>query len=519
MRVSSNQVLNSGLNSMLEQQARLSKTQLQIASGKKILTPADDPAAAANVLNLQQSLNITTQYQENANYARVRLNTEETSLVNINNVLDRVRELAIQGNNATLSNNDRASIAVEVRQRIDELLALANSRDAGGKFLFAGYQETVQPFALDAEGNLTYSGDNGQRFIQIGDSRQVAVGDSGADLFLRIRNGNGIFTTRENADNTGSGVIDPGSVTDPAVFDRDDYRIIFPLETAAGSSLAFGDSSGNDTLSYSLSINGSVVYSVDESGTPVSSLEDLASVINDDADTTGVRAYVADGKLYLANATPSAQTITVTEAMSGASDGDSDTVDGYFGSKLTGSSSPSANITFGANDAGFYVVEDSSGNIEASGAYSDGVQIAFNGIEAVVTGTPRSSDSFSVSPSRNQDMFATLNNLVKALERGVSGDNGSATLNNAINRALVDIDQSMERVNQVRAKVGARLSAIDSQEGLNDNYKLQIESALSELQDLDYAEAISRLNQQQIALQAAQQSYVRIMGLSLFNFI
>jgi len=223
--------------------------------------------------------------------------------------------------------------------------------------------------------------------------------------------------------------------------------------------------------------------------------------------------------LYLSNTTPSASPIVVDEAMAGGSDGDNDTVSGYFGSLLTGTTTPGANITYNENDASFYFVEDSSGNIQASGAYLDGAQIAFKGIQTRISGAPRTSDNFTVNPSRNQDMFTTLTNLALALETDISGSTGSASLNNAINRALTDIDQSQDRVNQIRAKVGARLNVIDSQENLNDNYKLQIESTLSNLQDLDYAEAISRLNQQQVALQAAQQSYVKIMGLSLFNFI
>jgi len=470
-------------------------------------------------MNLQQSLNITTQYQKNSNYAKTRLYTEETSLISITNLLDRVRELALQGNNATLSNTDRTTIALEVRQRTDELLALANARDAAGNYLYAGYQETTQPFSIDSSGNYVYNGDSGQRNVQIGASRQIAVGDSGVDAFVSIRNGNGVFTIQENSANSGTGVIDAGSVTDSNAYDSDNYRITFPIETTAGGSLTFNDSGGNDTLSYSLSINGTVVYAVDENGAPASSLTELATEINDDSSSTGVRAYVADGNLYLANTAPSANPIVVSEAMAGGSDGDSDTVSGYFGSLLTGTTAPNANITYNTNDATYYIVEDSSGNIEASGAYVDGAQIAFNGVLTSISGTPRTSDSFAVSPSRNQDMFATLTNLALALEAGTNGSTGSASLNNAINRTLVDIDQSQERISQVRVKVGARLNAIDAQESLNENYKLQIKSTLSDLQDLDYAEAISRLNQQQIVLQAAQQSYVKIMGLSLFNFI
>lgn len=520
MRVSTNQTQRAALNSILDLQAKLARTQQQISTGKKLLNPSDDPSVAASSLNLNQSLKITEQYQENINTARSRQNLEEGTLASVNDILNRVRELAIQGNSSTLTEVDRASLANEVRENLDALLSLSNTRDSNGEYLFSGYQGTTQPFSVNSSGNYIYSGDDGQRFIQIGSGRQIAVSDSGVDVFQAIRNGNGTFSTFNNAANSGTGVIDPGSVTNPAAYDGDTYTVSFPIPTSATGTLIFGDNVGtNDDLTYTLSINGTAVYSVSESGTPVNSLDDLAAEINDDTTTTGVRAYVVNGTLYLGSTSPSTSPITVTEALTGDSDGDADTATGYFGSALTGTTTSSVSTVYNTGDATFYIVEDSSGTIETSGTYTNGVQIAFNGITTTISEIPKTGDAFTISPSINQDIFTTIQNLAVALENGSSTPDGVARLANSTSRALSDIDQSMNNLERIRSQVGSRLKAMDAQEELNDAYTLQLQSTLSRLEDLDYAEAITRLEQQTLGLQAAQQSFVNIQGLSLFNYI
>lgn len=520
MRVSTSQIHQAAVKSLLDQQAALSRTQQQVASGQRILVPSDDPAAAAEVLGLDQSTRITAQYQENITAARQRLNLEESTLGSITNLLVRVRELAVQGANSTLTNVDRTAIGVEVQQNLNELFDLANTRDASGEYLFAGMQSRVQPYTVDAAGNYSYNGDAGQRFIQIGATRQVASNDAGSEVFQGARAGNGVFTVSPHPANSGTGIIDPGSVTDSAAYDGDTYTLSFPVATPATSALVFNDAVGtDDNLTYSLDINGTTVYSVSEAGAPVASLDALASVINDDSAVTGVRALVVDGGLYLLNTTPGAGPITVTERMSGASDGDGDTLTGYFGSSLSGASRPSATLTFQEGAADFYVVEDSAGNVEASGPYGENSAIRFNGITTSLHGQPNTGDVFTIAPSSRRDVFSMVKDLADTLLGGVSGDSDKAAYSNAINRFLADIDQAMEQINAVRARVGARLNAVDSQESLNEAFKLHLEEARSRLQDLDYASAITRLNQQMVGLEAAQKSFLRIQGLSLFNFL
>ena len=520
MRISSAQIQQLALRAMLDQQARLSKTQQQVSTGKRILTPSDDPAAAAGLLGLDQSLSISKQYQDNISIARNHLQGEEAALDSITKAMDRVREIAVQGNNAPLTSSDRSALAVEVRQRLDELLALANNRDASGEYTFAGLQSKTQPFTVNSSGVYQYNGDSGQRLQQIGSSRQVAIGDSGTAVFRAIREGNGTFATQDNQGNIGSGVIGPGTVTDPTAYDGDTYTLSFPVQTPASATLSFGDAIGtNDNLNYTLQINGTTVYSVSESGTPVNTLSGLASAINTGSATTGVRAIVDNGTLSLVNTAPGNQPIVVTESMSGGSDGDADTVTGYFGSALTGTSAASANLTYNNTDATNYVVENSQGTLVTSGNYQASSSISFNGVSVAFKGTPRNGDSFTIRPSAQQDLFSNVEALARALESPISATGSQAAFNNAMSRFLANADQDQEHISTVRARIGARINTIDSQQGLNDAVIFQVQETRSRLQDLDYASAITRLNQQTVGLEAAQKSFLQIQGLSLFSLL
>lgn len=515
MRISTSQISQVAIDSIVDQQARLSRVQLQIASGRRILTPADDPAGAARAIDLTQSISATRQYEENSSIAQSRLVAEEGALEGISNLLQRVRELTIQGNNDSQSAESRQLIALEIRQRAGELLSLANTRDANGEYIFAGFQSLSEAFSLNPDSTVSYNGDEGQRFLQIGSSRQVAVGDSGAEVFRLVKNGNGTFTTQDNSANTGTGVIVPGSVTDPTTYVADTYTVILgERTTVTGGAIGITDTGTNDTLQYELRVNGTLVYTANEGDSRT--LAQLEADINAQVGTTGVRAYVDGGQLYLANETPTTTPITISETLTGASE-DGDTVTGFFGSNLTGLTTPSNTITF--NNANGFVVRDSASAIVTSGVYTDGGSISFNGLTTNITGTPGNGDRFTIAPSTNQDLFTTVQNLVTALESGATTGASLAAFHNAVNRVLVDLDRGLDNIINVRARVGARLNSIEDQSNLNQSSLLQVQIALSEVQDLDFADAISRLEQQRFSLQAAQQSFVRIQGLSLFDYI
>ena len=304
MRISTLNIERSGIDSILGQQAKLSNTQQQVASGKRIVNPSDDPADATRILDLKKTQARTEQYQDNIILAENRLTREDTALSGVVDVLQRVRELAIQGLNGTQGSANRVSLAGEIRSRLDELMGLANSQDAGGEYLFAGYQTHTKPFEGDpflATGaSFSYQGDEGQRESQISSTRRISTNDPGSEIFM--------------------GVPD--------------------------------DAGGQSDI--------------------------------------------------------------------------------------------------------FALVYDFAVNMEA--------------------------------------------------------DNPNPTV-------LNHIDAAMENVLATQAKVGSRLNVVDSQKMMNEDHLLTTQSAISDLEDLDYAEAISRMNLQLTGLQAAQQAYTKVQGLSLFNFI
>ena len=136
-----------------------------------------------------------------------------------------------------------------------------------------------------------------------------------------------------------------------------------------------------------------------------------------------------------------------------------------------------------------------------------------------IKGDPVNGDKFTVSPSNNKSMFQTISDLVVALEKPASGQPGGTRFANALSSSLQNINNSLENVLTKQSSIGARLQEIDALESVGGDQEIQFESLLSNLQDVDFAKAISDLQRQQLYLQAAQQSYVKISGLSLFNYI
>jgi len=202
MRISTSGAFHQGLSLMLKLQSALDHTQRQITSARKHLTPAEDPFAAARSLNLRESMSRLEQFDRNATMATNRLAYEESALQSTSNTLQRVRELALQANNASQSDESRALIAAEMRQHVDALLQLANEKDGNGRYLFAGNRDATPPVAQNGA-EFSYNGDQGQRMIRIGENRQVADGDPGNAVFFDIRNGNGAFSITAAAGNSG----------------------------------------------------------------------------------------------------------------------------------------------------------------------------------------------------------------------------------------------------------------------------------------------------------------------------
>jgi flagellar hook-associated protein 3 FlgL len=404
MRISTAQIYDRGVDGIERQQSALSLNQQRIASGRRILTPSDDPVGAAQSVTLTQAKDRMAQYGANIDAAKDALAQNDSVLSQVEDVLQSVRTLAVQGATATLTDSDRKSIAQDVQSRLQELVTLANSRDGDGRYLFAGFATGTQPFALNASGTVTYSGDQGRRTLDVAPGRTMAVAFDGSSVFEQVRGGNGSFTTQPASGNAGTGVISTGSVVDPSQLPGDTYRLQFAVS------------------------GGTTTYDV-------------------------------------------------------------------------------IDVTSGATV--------SSGN-----AYTAGSAITVAGMQVSVSGAPGDGDSFTLAPSGAQSLFSTLQGLAAVLAAPASGNAAAgAALQNGTSQALASLDQALDHVLTLRATAGASLRELDDLANGNADRSTQYDQTLSRLNDLDYNQALSDFAKQQLALQAAQQSFAKVSTLSLFNYL
>lgn len=206
MRISTNQVFRVGLAGVTTQQGQHVQAQRQLVSGSRINTAADDPAAAATAARLDHRVNDLGQFDRNIVAARSNLNMQDEAIGRVTDRLQRLREIAIAAENGANSNSDLRSYAVEVGEIRDEVLDLANTKDGAGRYAFSGFQSLSRPFA-DVGGAVVYSGDQGQRELQVGATRHLVVAEPGSRVFEDVRPGNGQYQVGLVSTNVGTGVL------------------------------------------------------------------------------------------------------------------------------------------------------------------------------------------------------------------------------------------------------------------------------------------------------------------------
>lgn len=215
MRVSTNMIYDQGVIALQKQSAALLYTGQQIATDRKILTPSDDPVGSARALDVSQSKSVNQQFITNQGYAEDALKLVEGQLDGAGEIIQYARGRVLAAGNPALSPADRQSIATDLRSQFDAMLAIANTRDANGDYLFAGYRSNTPPFEktdLAGTPGTEYKGDQGSRTMQVSSSRfmpvsfggEVAFGSEGDGVFKVL----GDFIT---ALETGSDV--PGAVS------------------------------------------------------------------------------------------------------------------------------------------------------------------------------------------------------------------------------------------------------------------------------------------------------------------
>ncbi|GLX13027.1 flagellar hook-associated protein FlgL [Pseudomonas straminea] len=412
MRISTIQAFNNGVQGLQRNYASTIRTQEQISTGNRILTPADDPVASVRLLQLEQQQNVLSQYKENLTAADNSLVQEESVLSSINTVLLRVQELAVRSGSGTLSVEDRKSNAAELRERENELLGLMNTKNARGEYLFSGFQGKAEPFVRNADGTYSYQGDEGQRKLEIASSLNVAISDNGKKVFQNVTN---------------AGRLDATSTLQ------------------AGSTLRASTPLVQDEVAFS--------------GTP----------------------GFPDGGIDILFGNPNANSYEIFAA---------------------GTATPQLAV----------------GSMDENEKTTD--KLVFRGVVVNFDGVPAAGDRITITADPNrqkQGVLDSIANLRKVLEETPSTPEGSLIVRDAVAEAITNLSSASVVIDSTRGDIGARRNIIDTTLTSNEDSALGNKAVQAELRELDYPEALSRLSFQTLILEAAQQSYIKISGLNLFN--
>lgn len=410
MRISSVTMFEQSVSSMNRQQSDFLKVSQQIASGRRVVNPSDDPQAASRAVGVDQARAVTQQHADSRVSARNALAQTESVLNSVSDAVTSAKTLLVQASSDTLSDADRQSVASELRGVYETLIGQANATDGNGRHLFGGYSDSTEPF-VKQDGKIEYVGDSNAREQRIDASRLMKVSDNGEAIFQSVPSGAGHVATADGG-NTGS-VTFKG----PQIVDQE-------------------------------SIKPNQAYTIGFTG---------------DA-TSGYTYEVQDGS------------------------------GGSFTPAITGTYDPDSEAP---------------------------VRIEFEGLSLELEGEPSAGDSIAVKPAEqgNTDLFATLENALSVLENPTENAADKAALRNTLSTSMRELDNSLDNVLTTRASVGARLNELDVVDSVGGNRMLNYEQTLSDLVDLDYAEAIGEYSLRQVGLQASQKAFADMKGMSLFQFL
>ena len=186
MQISTAFIFDRATTQMSNAMNALSKSQAQIATGKQILNPSDAPDQAAMMARIKATLARQDNYSKALDTVQARLDLESTTLSSASDVLVRIKELAIQATNGTQGTVSRTAIATEMEGLRNQLLSLANARDTTGNYIFAGSKVSTPAFQADADGAVSYQGDQTRMNIAVGDQRQLPLNRPGTNAFVRV---------------------------------------------------------------------------------------------------------------------------------------------------------------------------------------------------------------------------------------------------------------------------------------------------------------------------------------------
>jgi flagellar hook-associated protein 3 FlgL len=504
MRVSQRQRFNFYINNMNSSLSDLMELNVQAASQKRINRPSDDPVGTARVLGHRDSIKALDRYKSNAEDAKGWLNIADNTLIEVNTILSRFRELAEQAATGSVGADNREQISYEARQLFDQLLNMANTQFEG-KYIFGGHKTTTQAF--DKTLWMTSNDDNlaSQSFSIAGNSESTVLVrflSSGAvandQLSYEYSNDGGrTFTSGTLASNSNVLNLSAAGVR---------------LTLASGASV----SSYNSTLP---GANGSWIW-LRPTAQYKGDDEDNIDVVNFGNSTLGTLAngtFSKDVTLRIDSGSALNSNITYSYSLDGG-------ISWTTGNSVTGTVSsatlvvPGGFLTLSSNGGNAltpgeqFVIRPRTGRIMVDIGAGESVQV--NNIGKDVFGgvykDPASNAAAAVFGGSNKNLFETIGKLVGYLETNTQS---------GCQEALDSLNEVSKQIMNVAAQVGARENRIDFAEDTLDTLKLTEQDRMSKVEDIDVAQLMTDLANQQIVYETVLRSSSMIMRMSLSNYI
>lgn len=408
MRVTTNLLFEKNFRAINANQSDLARVQEQLATGKKLLRPSDDPVGSAQIIRLTEDVNKIKQYQRKIDLAMNDLSAQDTALQSVQTLMNRARVLTVQSGNGILTEADKFAITEEIKQIRNQTLDLMNSQDSLGNYIFAGFQSETPAFEFIEtlnENHVQFKGDDGANQIRISDSVTIQTTSSGQTVF-------------------------------------------------------------NDVLArlgfQNLTVNGATVNKFN-----INNQDDFDVFHRNNFDTINP----ANNQFQLE--------LTAANELTLINQGTGQTLDTY--------------------------------------EFSNGGTTTIHGIEVNLSDVQvGDSVSFELETPKKQNIAQTLHNFAIGLSDPTLSDGEVREL---ITDTLVGIDNAMFQLGKESSSLGGRMNIAQSvKQSLFDDL-VSTESALSTVQDLDYAEASAEFSQQETAINAALQSYPLLTRLSLFDYL
>jgi flagellar hook-associated protein 3 FlgL len=155
MRISTPQMNYNSMEGVRKHAEDLYGIQQKLSSGQRVSTPGDDPVAASRIYRIDKVIKQMNQYNANADFAKTRLNLEDSTLTDFTDVTQRIRELGILGMSDTQNTDGRKAIATEMRSLLENLKSIANTQDSNGEFILSGDKTDKAPYQQVTSANVT----------------------------------------------------------------------------------------------------------------------------------------------------------------------------------------------------------------------------------------------------------------------------------------------------------------------------------------------------------------------------